>query len=293
VDPADRALVMDGRRLRDEVVADLRARIAAAGDPPVKLATVVVADDELSRTHVGYKHAAAARAGIAVAAVQLPADAAQGEVEDAVGSLADDPSVDGVFVQLPIPAALDGSAVLELVPPEKDIDGLTQRSLGRLMADLPGHVPATPLAILRLLQRYGRPTAGRHAVILDRSWTVGRPLAMLLSREGVDATVTLIDDESGDPRAVCREADIVLAGLGRPRSVTGGWIKPGATVIDLGVTRTSEGIVGDVDVADIAEVAGAICPNPGGIGPATVACLLQSTLTAARMRGRFPADDEL
>jgi methylenetetrahydrofolate dehydrogenase (NADP+) / methenyltetrahydrofolate cyclohydrolase len=280
------ALVMDGRRLRDEIVAELRSRIAAAGDPVVRFATVVVADDELSRTHVGYKHDAARAAGMVTTAIDLPAAVGQAQLEEAVRSLAHDDDVHGVFVQLPLPDHLDESAVLELVPPDKDVDGLSQRSLGRLLAGRPGHVPATPLAVLALLARYERPLAGRSAVVIGRSWTVGRPLALLLAREA--STVTLADERAPDLAARCRAADLVVSTVGTPGLVTADWVRPGATVVDIGVTRTEDGLVGDVEPDGVAQVAGAVVPNPGGIGPATVACLLRNTLAAAQLLGRFP-----
>jgi methylenetetrahydrofolate dehydrogenase (NADP+) / methenyltetrahydrofolate cyclohydrolase len=288
------AVLMDGVRLRDEVLAALRDELVAAGRPPVRLATVVAGDDAPSRTYVGYKHAAAARVGIAVAGVDLGGTASQAQLEDAVGRLASDPDVHGVFVQLPLPAHVDEHAVTELVPPAKDVDGLTERNLGRLVVrdegrGAPGHVPCTALAILRLLERFGRPAAGRRVVIVGRSALVGRPLALLLGSRGVDATVTVAHSATPNLQALCLQADILVAAEGRPRMITTDHVAPGATVVDAGATRTPDGLVGDVDFERVQAVAGAITPNPGGVGPMTVACLLANTVAAARMLGALPA----
>lgn len=283
------AILMDGNRLRDETVAALRRTIDAAGSPPVCLATVLVGDDRPSQLYVASKQKKAAEAGMTSRHVGLPADASQAQVEDAVGALVADPSVHGILCQLPLPDGLDAEPVLALLTPEKDVDGLTERSMGRLVRGLPGHVPCTPLGVVRLMERYGVATAGKRAVVIGRSTLVGLPQVLLLGRKGVDCTVTLAHSRTSDMIEVCREADIIVAAAGSARMVTAAHVKPGAAVLDVGVSRTESKIVGDVDFDAVQAIAGAITPMPGGTGPMTIACLLENTLSAARMLGAFPA----
>ena len=282
------AILMDGNRLRDEIVARLGAEIAAAGSPPVCLATVLVGDDGPSQRYVRNKHIQAAKAGMVSRNEILPASAGQSKVADVVAGLAADPSVHGILVQSPLPPGYDEEAVLRLIPGDKDVDGLTTESMGRLVRGLPGLVGCTPLGVLRLLERYGIATSGRRAVVIGRSMLVGLPLSILLARKGIDATVTIAHSRSGDVTDLCREADIVIGAAGVPRMITAAHVKPGATVIDVGISRTDAGIVGDVDFDAVQAVAGAITPMPGGTGPMTIACLLENTLTAARLQGAFP-----
>ena len=282
------ALLMDGNALRDEIVAGLRTRIADAGSPAICLATVLVGDDGPSQRYVNMKHKKAAEAGLTSRHVDLPATATQAEVESVVRGLAIDDGVHGILVQLPLPDGLDAEPVIDLIPPEKDVDGLTERSMGRLVRGRPGLVGCTPLGVMRLLERYDVTTSGKRAIVIGRSTLVGLPLTLLLARKGVDATVTLAHSRTGDMAAAVREADIVVAAAGQARMITAEMVKPGATVIDVGVSRTESGIVGDVDFEPVAQVAGHITPMPGGTGPMTIACLLENTLTAARLQGAFP-----
>jgi len=283
------AILMDGARLRDEIVVELRKEVEAAGSPPVCLTTVLVGDDRPSQVYVRIKHRKAEEAGMTSQSVELPPTASQAEVEDAVAALAADPAVHGILVQLPLPDGLDPEPVLDLLPAEKDIDGLSELSMGRLVRGKPGHVPCTPLGVLRLLDRYGVATSGSRAVIVGRSTLVGLPLALLLARKGTDATVTLAHSRTPELAAVCREADILVGAAGQARMLGPDHVKPGAAVIDVGVSRTEAGLVGDVDFDAVESIAGAITPMPGGTGPMTVACLLQNTLEATRMQGAFPA----
>ena len=283
------ATLMDGNALRDEIVAGLRARIEAAGSPAICLATVLVGDDGPSQRYVRSKHQKAGEAGLGSRHVDLPATATQSEVEAAVRDLVDDDGVHGILVQLPLPDGLDPEPVLDLIPPEKDVDGLTERSMGRLVRGRPGLVGCTPLGVMRLLERYDVPTSGKRAVVIGRSTLVGLPLSLLLARKGVDATVTLAHSRTPDMAAVVREADIVVGAAGQARMITADMVKPGATGIDVGVSRTEAGIVGDVDFDGVVEVADFITPMPGGTGPLTIACLLENTLTAAQLQGAFPA----
>jgi methylenetetrahydrofolate dehydrogenase (NADP+)/methenyltetrahydrofolate cyclohydrolase len=282
------AILMDGNRLRDETVAALRRTIDAAGSPPVCLATMLVGDDRPSQLYVASKQKKAAEAGMTSRHVALPGDASQAQVEEAIGALVADRGVHGILCQLPLPKGLDAEPVLALLTPEKDVDGLTERSMGRLVRGLPGHVPCTPLGVIRLMERYGVATSGKRAVVIGRSTLVGLPQVLLLSRKGVDCTVTLAHSRTPDMIDVCREADIIVAAAGSARMVTAAHVKPGAAVLDVGVSRSEAKIVGDVDFDAVQSVAGAITPMPGGTGPMTIACLLENTLAAARMLGAFP-----
>ena len=282
------AVLMDGAKLRDDIVAELRAEIEAAGSPLVCLATVLVGDDKPSQIYVRSKQKKAAEAGMQSRHVAIDGTVTQAELEDTVGALAVDPAVHGILCQLPLPAGLDPEPLLRMIPPEKDVDGLTEASMGRLVRGQAGHVGCTPLGVMRLLQRYDIATSGRRAVVVGRSTLVGLPMVLLLARKGVDATVTLAHSRTKDLEAVCGEADIIVAAAGQARMITAAHVKRGATVIDVGVSRTESGIVGDVDFEPVSQIAGAITPMPGGTGPMTIACLLQNTLEAARMQGAFP-----
>jgi methylenetetrahydrofolate dehydrogenase (NADP+)/methenyltetrahydrofolate cyclohydrolase len=279
------AILMDGNRLRDEIVEQLRLEIEGLGSPNVCLATVLVGGDKPSQIYVRMKQRKAAEAGMTSRHVEIAGDASQAAVEAAVQELVDDPDVHGILVQLPLPDGFDAERVLALVPPEKDVDGLTERSMGRLVRGLPGHVPCTPLGVMRLIERYGVETSGKRAVVVGRSTLVGLPQVLLLGRKGVDATVTLAHSRTPELAAVCREADILVAAAGQARMITAEHVKPGAAVLDVGVSRTEAGIVGDVDFDSVQAVAGAITPMPGGTGPMTIGCLLQNTMAAARMLG--------
>jgi len=281
------AILMDGEQLRDETVARLRATIDAAGSPPVCLATVLVGDDRPSQIYVRNKGKKAQEAGMLSRHVGLDATASQAEVEDAVAALAADPGVHGILCQLPLPAGLDAERVLALIPADKDVDGLTESSMGRLLRGQAGHVPCTPLGVMRLLERYGVATSGKRAVVVGRSTLVGLPAVLLLGRKGVDATVTLAHSRTADLVEVCREADILIAAAGSARMITAAHVKPGAAVLDVGISRVETKIVGDVDFDAVQAVAGAITPMPGGTGPMTIACLLENTLEAARMQRAF------
>jgi methylenetetrahydrofolate dehydrogenase (NADP+)/methenyltetrahydrofolate cyclohydrolase len=279
------AVLMDGNRLRDETVARIRAELDAMGNPAVCLATVLVGADRPSQIYVRMKHKKAEEAGLVSKGVELADDSTQADVEAAVQALVDDPAVHGILVQLPLPGHLDPEPVLALVPPEQDVDGLTERSMGRLVRDLPGHVPCTPLGVMRLLERYGVETSGKRAVVVGRSTLTGLPQVLLLGRKGTDATVTLAHSRTSDLVAVCREADIIVACAGQAGMITADHVKPGAAVVDVGVSRSESGIVGDVDFDAVQAVAGAITPMPGGTGPMTIGCLLENTVAAARMQG--------
>lgn len=284
------AILMDGNNLRDETVARLRKEIEAAGSPAVCLATVLVGGDKPSHIYVASKHKKAQEAGMISVGVHLEDDATQEQVEAEVRKLAADPTVHGILVQLPLPKHLDAEPVLALLPPEKDVDGLTERSMGRLLRGLPGHAPCTPLGVMRLLERYEIPTKGKRVVVIGRSTLTGLPQLVLFLRKGGDATTTCTHSHTSpeDLKAYCREADIIVSCVGIARLITADHVKPGATVIDVGVSREEAKIVGDVDFDSVQAVAGAITPMPGGTGPMTIGCLLENTLSAAKMLGAFP-----
>jgi methylenetetrahydrofolate dehydrogenase (NADP+)/methenyltetrahydrofolate cyclohydrolase len=276
---------MDGKALSAERREQLRAELTRLGNPPVCLATVLVGDDVPSQRYVAGKQRQAAEVGMRSKHVGLPATASQAEVEDTVRGLAADPGVHGILVQLPLPAGLDEHAVIELIPPFKDVDGLTPASLGRLVRGEPGLVPCTPRGCMLLLERYDVPIARRRAVVIGRSTLVGLPIALLLARKGVDATVTIAHSRTPDLPSVVADADIVVSAVGQARLIQGDMVKPGAAVLDVGISRTEAGIIGDVDFDSVSAVAGWLTPMPGGTGAMTVACLLENTLDAARLQG--------
>ena len=281
------AILLDGIALRDETVVKLRAAINSAGNPAICLATVLVGDDAPSHIYVNSKHKKAQEAGMVSRGVNLPENSTQAQIEEAVATLVADKQVHGILVQLPLPKHIDTEAVLSLLPVEKDVDGLTEKSLGRLVRGVPGHVPCTPLGVMRLLERHSIQTVGKRVTVIGRSALVGLPQMLLLVRRGADATVTVAHRSTTDMVEVCRESDIIIAAAGAAKMVTAAHVKPGATVIDVGVTRINNKIVGDVDFEAVQAIAGAITPMPGGTGPMTIACLLENTLEAARMLGAF------
>jgi methylenetetrahydrofolate dehydrogenase (NADP+) / methenyltetrahydrofolate cyclohydrolase len=275
------ATVIDGRAIAASVRAEVEAEIAATG-LRAGLATVLVGDDPASEIYVRGKIRACEEVGIASIHHHLAADVSQDEVADLLAELNDRPDVSGILLQLPVPEPLDGQALTELIDPDKDVDGLTPISAGRLLQNRPGLRPNTPLGCIELLDRHGVSLEGAEAVVVGRSDLVGRPVAQLLLHR--NATVTMCHSRTRDLAAECRRADVLIAAVGRPRLVQGDWVKPGAAVIDVGINRTDDGLVGDVDFAAAAERAALITPVPGGVGPMTIAMLLRNTVQAARMR---------
>ena len=277
------AKLIDGKAIAQAVRGEVAAEIeswCAAGGPRPGLATVLVGHDPASAVYVGGKQRACAEVGIEGFAHDLPADAAQADVAQLLVELNEDDRVSGILLQLPTPPHIDGSHLTTLIDASKDVDGLTPLSAGLLAKGLPGLRPCTPAGIVELLRRYEVVLEGAEAVIVGRSDLVGKPLAALLLAE--NATVTLCHSRTRDLGAVCRRADVLVAAVGRPRMIAGDWIKPGAAVIDVGINRTDDGLVGDVDFEAAAHVAGLITPVPGGVGPMTIAMLLRNTLSAAR-----------
>jgi methylenetetrahydrofolate dehydrogenase (NADP+)/methenyltetrahydrofolate cyclohydrolase len=279
------ATVIDGKavaaRVRAEVADEVEAFSKSSGVVP-GLATVLVGDDPASAVYVGNKRKACAEVGMQSFHHPLPADASQAEVEALIERLNADPAVSGILVQLPVPEGLDGVHLTGLIAADKDVDGLTPVSAGLLALGRDGLRPCTPSGVMLLLAEAGARVEGAEAVVVGRSNLFGKPMAQLLL-EG-NATVTVCHSRTKDLQAVCRRADILIAAVGRAEMVKGDWVKPGATVIDVGINRTADGLVGDVEFAAAAQVAGAITPVPGGVGPMTIACLLRNTLQAARMQ---------
>ena len=276
------ATVLDGKATAAAVKADLAVRVAALGERGITpgLATVLVGDDPGSHAYVGGKHRDCAEVGIASIRVDMPASATQSEVEDQVRRLNDDPAVTGYIVQLPLPKGLDSNQVLEIMDPAKDADGLHPMNLGRLVLGIEAPLPCTPRGIVELLRAYDVPIAGAEVCIVGRGITVGRPLGLLLTRRQENATVTLCHTGTKDMAKHVAAADIVVAAAGVPHVISPDIIKPGAALVDVGITRTEAGLVGDVDPA-CAEVAGWIAPMPGGTGPMTRAMLLANVVEAA------------
>ena len=276
------ARVLDGRATAAAIKAELKERVtrlAAAGHVP-GLGTVLVGDDPGSRAYVNGKHRDCAEVGIASLRRELPADASQEQVEAVVAELNADPACTGYIVQLPLPAGLDAYRVLERMDPGKDADGLHPVSLGKLVLGEPGPLPCTPRGIVELLRRFDVPIAGADVTVIGRGITVGRSLGLLLTRRSENATVTLCHTGTKDLAGHTRRADIVIAAAGRPGLVTADMIRPGAAVVDVGITRTDAGLAGDV-APGVAEVAGWLAPVPGGVGPMTRAMLLANVVEAA------------
>jgi len=285
------ARIIDGKAF----AADLRARIAgqvatfraAAGRAP-GLAVVLVGEDPASAVYVRSKHKATLAAGMESFEHRLPADTAQDDLLALIEALNADPTVDGILVQLPLHKHIDEQVVITRIDPDKDVDGFHPVNAGRLATGLHGFVPCTPYGCVMLLKDVLGDLTGLDAVVVGRSNIVGKPMAQLLIRES--CTVTVAHSRTRDLSSVVKRADIVVAAVGRPAMIRGEWIKPGATVIDVGINRTEDGLVGDVDFAGAASVAGAITPVPGGVGPMTIACLLRNTLISAHRRAGVAYD---
>jgi methylenetetrahydrofolate dehydrogenase (NADP+)/methenyltetrahydrofolate cyclohydrolase len=276
------ATVMDGKATLAEMLAELTVRVeklTAAGHTP-GLGTVLVGDDPGSHSYVRAKHRDCAKVGITSIQRELPADATQADVERVIDELNADPACTGYIVQLPLPRGLDSTAALERVDPDKDADGLHPTNLGRLVLGAPGPLPCTPRGIVELCRRYDVPLEGARVTVVGRGVTVGRPLGLLLTRRSENSTVTLCHTGTRDLAAEVRRADVVVAAAGMRGLITADMVAPGATVLDVGVTRTDLGLVGDVD-PEVAEVAGRLAPMPGGVGPMTRAMLLTNVVEQA------------
>ncbi|MCF2514790.1 bifunctional methylenetetrahydrofolate dehydrogenase/methenyltetrahydrofolate cyclohydrolase FolD [Sphingomonas sp. G124] len=293
------ARLIDGKAaaasLRATVAAEVAKFRSATGRSP-GLAVVLVGEDPASAVYVRSKGKATVEAGMQSIEHKLPADTSEAELLALVDQLNSDPAVDGILVQLPLPPQIDANKVITRIDPDKDVDGFNPVNAGRLAIGLPGFVPCTPLGCLKLLRAELGDLAGKHAVVIGRSNIVGKPVAMLLLAE--HCTVTIAHSRTRNLPAVVRQADIVVAAVGRPNMVKGDWLKLHATVIDVGINRV-EGddgksrLVGDVDFASAREIAGAITPVPGGVGPMTIACLIRNTLVSAARRDGYQLPEDL
>jgi len=276
------ARIIDGKAVALDLRARVAARVAGLGFRP-GLSVVLVGDDPASAVYVRSKDRAAKDAGIDAHTIRMPATTSEAELLAEVARLNADPAVDGILVQLPLPDHIRAQAVIEAIDPAKDVDGFHPLNTGHLADGRPTLVPCTPAGVMRLLEHANMPVCGARALVIGRSTIVGRPVAALLL--AADATVTIAHSRTRDLAAECRHSDIVIAAIGRPEFVQGDWIAPGATVIDVGINRLSDGrLVGDVDYAACAARAGAITPVPGGVGPMTIACLMENTVKAALAR---------
>jgi methylenetetrahydrofolate dehydrogenase (NADP+)/methenyltetrahydrofolate cyclohydrolase len=279
------ATLIDGRAIaqdvRAQVARDVAAFTAETGIVP-GLATLLVGDDPASAVYVAGKRRACAEAGIADLHRHLPATATAAEVAALIEQLNADPSCSGILLQRPLPGGLDDAALSALIAPDKDVDGLTPISAGRLMQGAPGLRPCTPVGVVELLDRCEVPLEGAEAVVVGRSDLVGKPVAQLLLQR--NATVTICHSRTRDLPAVCARADVLVAAVGVPRMIGADAVRPGATVIDVGMNRLPEGLCGDVDFDAVREVAGLLTPVPGGVGPMTIAMLLGNTVTAAKLQ---------
>ncbi len=280
------ATLIDGRAVakafKEEIAQRTQVMIAQGVTP--HLAVVLVGENPASQVYVRNKENGCIKAGIRSTVIRLEESCTQQELEDTVKRLNEDESVHGILVQLPLPRHLDEAAVLRLIDPDKDVDGFHAMNSGRLMNGQPGFVPCTPLGVMKLLEQYGIDPKGKHAVVIGRSNIVGKPMAMLLL--AANATVTICHSRTQNLAEITRQADILVAAVGRANFVTADMVRPGAAVIDVGINRVDGKIVGDVDFDAVAEVAGYITPVPGGVGQMTIAMLLANTLDAAAKRGR-------
>jgi methylenetetrahydrofolate dehydrogenase (NADP+)/methenyltetrahydrofolate cyclohydrolase len=280
------AKVIDGKAVAAEVRERVRSEVAEYADAhdgrTPGLATVLVGDDPASEIYVRNKHKACEEAGMRSLHHGLPAETSEAQLLELIERLSEDPEVDGILVQLPLPEQIDPDAVLATLDPRKDVDGLTPTNAGLLASGAPGLVPCTPAGVMELLRHEGVELEGAEAVVVGRSNLVGRPVASLLL--GANATVTTCHSRTRDLAAVCARGEVLVAAVGSPRLIGADAVKPGATVIDVGMNRTDDGLAGDVDFEAVKEVAAAITPVPGGVGPMTIAMLLVNTLAAARSR---------
>jgi methylenetetrahydrofolate dehydrogenase (NADP+)/methenyltetrahydrofolate cyclohydrolase len=280
------ARIIDGKAVAQTLrgqIAQRVAKLTAAGRTP-GLTVVLVGDDLASQVYVRNKVKSCQEVGMRSDMIALPATSTQAEVEAVLKRLSADPSVDGILLQLPLPRGLDSHKAIEYVDPAKDVDGLTMASAGALFDGQPSFIPCTPYGCMKLLESVGCDPKGKHAVVIGRSILVGKPVGMLLL--GANATVTFCHSATSNLKEIVRQADIVIAAVGRPKMIGADMIKPGAVVIDVGINRTAEGkLVGDVDFDALLPVASAITPVPGGVGPMTITMLLENTLHAVERRG--------
>ncbi|MBP5573471.1 MAG: bifunctional 5,10-methylenetetrahydrofolate dehydrogenase/5,10-methenyltetrahydrofolate cyclohydrolase [Bacteroidales bacterium] len=284
--------IIDGKAISDQIKKEIAAEVAGMidrGQNAPHLAAVIVGEDGASQTYVASKEKACHSVVMTSSVYRLPARTTEAELLQTVEFLNNDPEIDGYIIQLPLPKHIDEDKIINAIKPSKDVDGFTSINVGRLQLGLPCFVPATPNGIMELIKRSGIETVGKNVVVLGRSNIVGTPMAILMSRKGIDATVTLCHSKTQNLPEICRQADIVVAAIGKQGFVKADMVKPGAVVIDVGIHRVEDPsspkgykILGDVDYEEVAKVASAITPVPGGVGPMTIVSLLQNTLKAAK-----------
>ena len=289
------AEVLDGKRIAKEIQAEIKERVdrfVEEGQAAPTLAAVLVGDDPASQVYVRNKERACQRAGIRSQLHRMPEHSTTEEVLDLVQQLNEDSDVNGILVQLPLPRGVNTQVVLDAVSPLKDVDAFHPHNVGLISQGRPQFLPCTPHGIVQMLKRYQLPTRGQHVVIVGRSDIVGKPMGLMLANRDIglgpdmaNATVTICHSQTADLAAITRQADILIAAIGQPEFITAGMVKPGAVVIDVGINRTEDGLVGDVDYQDVATAASYLTPVPGGVGPLTVTMLLENTLAAAQTQG--------
>lgn len=288
------AQILDGKITADQIRTEIAAEVqrwCAAGNPAPTLAAVLVGDDPASQVYVRNKEKACEKVGMQSRLIRRPAETTTSELLTLLSELNSDPTVNGILVQLPLPPQIDAQKVLDAASPLKDVDAFSPENVGLLVQGRPRFLPCTPHGVMQVLARYGHAVAGKHVVVVGRSDIVGKPLANMLlqrdiglGRDYANATVTVCHSQSSNLPAITRSADILVAAVGKPRLITADMVKPGAVVIDVGINREGDKLVGDVDFDNVLQVASAITPVPGGIGPLTIAMLLRNTLSAAKLQ---------
>ncbi|MCA8988397.1 MAG: bifunctional methylenetetrahydrofolate dehydrogenase/methenyltetrahydrofolate cyclohydrolase FolD [Planctomycetaceae bacterium] len=281
------ATLIDGKRISAELKSQIATEVSefvAAGGVAPHLVVILVGEDPASQVYVRNKQKACEAVGMKSTLIRLSAETTQAELLDHIARLKADAGVQGILVQLPLPRQIDEQAVLDAIPPHKDVDAFHPENVGLLVQGRPRFLPCTPAGCMQLIASVEPNLAGKHAVVIGRSEIVGKPMGLLLIQKGVDATVTICHSRTRNLTEITRQADVLIAAIGRPNFVTGNQIKPGAIVIDVGINRTEDGLCGDVEFASASQVASAITPVPGGVGPMTIANLLKNTLTAARLQ---------
>jgi len=292
-------IIIDGKLISEQIKKEIAAEVAGMIDKGLNaphLAAVIVGDDGASKTYVASKEKACHSVGMTSSVYRLPERTTEKEMLDMVNFLNNDPEIDGYIIQLPLPKHIDEDKIIGAIDPRKDVDGFTSVNAGRMQLGQPCYIPATPNGIMELIKRSGIDTVGKNVVVLGRSNIVGTPMSILMSRKGIDATVTLCHSRTKNLPDICRNADILIAAIGKQGFVTAGMVKPGAVVIDVGIHRIDDPtspkgykIMGDVDFDEVSKVASRITPVPGGVGPMTIVSLLQNTLKAAK-KEVFPAE---
>ena len=278
------AVILDGKAVAQDILQESKDKLSAWGNPAITLVTVLVGNSAPSRLYVNLKLQNAKEVGLRTRLLELPASIGQKNLQVAMQELADDKQVHAILLQLPLPQGLDASPILQIIPPEKDVDGLSHVNLGKLISGHGQLVPCTPLGVMQILKHYKIDTCGKRAVVIGRSYLAGLPQMLLLSSKNANATVTLCHSKTTNLQTICQQADILVSASGVAKSITADHVKAGAAVIDIGVTRTDNGIQGDVCFDQVFEKAGWITPMPGGTGPVTVACLIKNTLIAAELQ---------